>query len=165
MPKFKVQAAGKPVTLAEQAKYLLFKYELLDQGVQNLRSQYAEVFARLEELEADKAKAVDELKRLFYTDSGPPKEVPPGWKSYDWAVGNFFKVQAQYKKKADFYDPAILRELCPDILAQPNVVKEVNFAAVHHFAVNDGRVQHALKVGGWMKPTVVLPRLTKDGKE
>lgn len=149
-------------SLTAQVKASLKQYEDVVSDIRAHKQQHQEVFDRLEELVVRQMEIRDGLERLLYTKSGPPKEVPIGAKSYNWAKGTDYMVQAQYKKKADYYDPAKLPKAC---FAQPGVVKEVNTAACDALAVKDPRVAAAKVPGEYMKSSVLFVKLTTENAE
>jgi hypothetical protein len=154
--------------LREDAKAKLAEYEALETERRSYIRRHEPVFSRLEQIEAGMAKVKDELSRLFYTKSGPPKEVPEGKKSFVWAKGAEHMLQVQYKKKADFYDPT---KLPNDILTIPGVVMAVStemldlLVAAKSSGVIGEKIAAARSKGAWMKPVVVLPRLAEENTE
>lgn len=143
--------------LRGQAKDLLFKYELAERLRQSLMAQHKALFERLDEIDTQQEELKAEIKRVFYTDSGPPPEVQIGSAQVNWATGDSFHLQVTYKRKGACYDPA---QLPVEVFATPKIVTGVDKAICDALATKDGRVRGALVQGEWMTPSVSLPRVT-----
>ena len=143
-------------TLEETAKALLFKYELAEKEISTLHEKNAGLFAKLDELNTVKESARDELKRVFHTTSGPPKQVPVGKRTHTFANSDYFRVEVTYKKKSDYYSP---KKLPSTAFLIPGLVTEVDKEMCDKLANKDKRVKDALVTGEWMSPSLSIPRV------
>lgn len=139
----------------------LFQWELAEKELSELQQKNLGVFKKLEELEEKKSEIRESLKRMLYTNDGPPKSVPIGTKTHTWAVGTLFKVDVSYKKHADYYDP---KKLPVETFAIKGVVTEVSKDVCDRLALKDGRVKNAYVPGEWMTPAVSIPRIEREAK-
>ncbi len=147
----------KPVRNPIQEK--LIEYERLTLEISRLRDKHSAIFEALDQMEQERAKCVEDSKRLIHSN----KQPPPGTKFYHQstarpASGQFFCVQVTYRRNHAFYDPA---KLPKDVLTKPGVIASVNTEAIA--ALEDERCASALQEGDWITPSVTIKRLTEDG--
>lgn len=150
--------AGKVVSLPstpeEQAKFQLKRFEEADRKIREIKEKHDVLFAEIESLEAAKEEARESLKRLFFTKEGPPEGKA---KTTTYAKGEYFEVEVQYKKRADYYDPKKLPLHFYNLLGPGNeYVTEVDTEKVKALGWKENEA--ALVTGAWMVPAVSVKR-------
>lgn len=138
---------------------LLKKYEAAETEKLSIRASHEGIFCKLDELNEQQEELKTSLKKLLYTSSGPPKEVPVGKKSHTWARGEMFQVTVTYKAKADYYDPA---KLPKEAFEVAGLVTDVNTELCDTLARRDARVKKAKITGEWMTPSMSVKRIERD---
>lgn len=138
----------------------LFQHELATREIQKLREQNAALFTRLAELEEIKEATAAVMRRMTFSENGPPEEVPIGRKTHTFVKGDIFEVRVTYKKESDYYNP---RRVPARALMLPGVVVSVDTKKLDALAKKDNRVRAAKVTGAWMKPSLSIKRL--DEKE
>ncbi len=150
------------LTPNQHAKDLLAQVETIRRRKAAIVDKHEAVFKQLEALETDERAAVETLKRLYYSKSGPPAGTQMASKSAARpAKGDFLFVEVMYKRHRDYYEPALLP---PGVLTRPGVVTAVDTNRLDELAATGDwpEVKRAKKEGAWMTPSLSIKRIEEE---
>lgn len=139
--------------LTGQAGALLIRYEALEEHIRKIRTEHRKVLEHLDTLQDEQKEVLDLIKKTLHSKEGPPEGAG---KTHTWAAGNLFRIDVQYKKHADYYEPS---KLPTSLLVVKGVVTAVDTAICNLHATKDPAVKAAWCEGAWMSSAVTLKKV------